>query len=730
MNSSDHTLWSSQPNDGDHNSEDFAHFLNYSDISLNFDTHSHQQHGSLGSSHQHSDPNAMDTDYTGAPGHMGTGGRIGDGMNDQLDAVLSSVEIMNENMMNMGFHQAALQQQVNEARAHAQLQQHQRQLQHQFHMRKMIPPTPSSLEMQGGDMTAQMYNSFYGMKDDQMIFTPLISPAVTPLDTHFTHLPDYTIGSAGYFSPLTSPIIEAQRQGSYSYIPATTSKPNTPKATSPVDLSESPILSKKLASTGVRRKSIVNRTSSRVVRESPSMKPQRKKTPSALSQAPELAQSLVQQAQLNTSPQQTSNDTTMHDSNMSNSGRDSSSESISPEPMPEALMAPPPPPTAKTSRKQQQPRSSESMGPPPPMTPSVLPVTPMMLMKLPKSSIPADTQQMPSAEVSLMMLDNAHPIGQKIDSCASSRRASLATLDEDVQNTPTLAPSNRTPARTPRGTPHLKPVAKSGTSSLRASRNTSPVDIQPSPISILEPANMTPRLTPKLQPQPSSASSRKRSIPASPALAPKISPSIKPLLSNASLLLDPSSPLHTAASLLLASKSNYQNIVEGNSSSLGLSYPEELSTGLTSKRTSHKIAEQGRRNRINTALQEMASLLPSINGSVVEDKCDEVDEQGAGEKKGKHGGGNQNTSKAVTVERAIEYIRVLKQELEETKHKLEKTKKKLKVVVPEDTRHEEITKNASPAALPVNIDDKKGHSSSGMSTTGVPEEAKEVIMVD
>ena len=167
MNSSDHTLWSSQPTTGDHSSDDFAHFLNYADISLAFDTHSHQQHGGLGSSHQHNDPNAMDTDYTGGPNHLSIGGRMGGGMNDQLDAVLSSVEIMNENMMNMGFHQAALQQQVNEAQAHAQLQQHQRQLQHQFHMRKMIPPTPSSLEMQGGDMTPQMYNNFYGMKDDQ-----------------------------------------------------------------------------------------------------------------------------------------------------------------------------------------------------------------------------------------------------------------------------------------------------------------------------------------------------------------------------------------------------------------------------------------------------------------------------------------------------------------------------------------------------------------------------------
>ena len=62
--------------------------------------------------------------------------------------------------------------------------------------------------------------------------------------------------------------------------------------------------------------------------------------------------------------------------------------------------------------------------------------------------------------------------------------------------------------------------------------------------------------------------------------------------------------------LLLASKSNYQNILDGTGIP-GVHYPEALSKNLNSKRTSHKIAEQGRRNRINTALQEMQSLLPT-----------------------------------------------------------------------------------------------------------------------
>jgi hypothetical protein len=84
----------------------------------------------------------------------------------------------------------------------------------------------------------------------------------------------------------------------------------------------------------------------------------------------------------------------------------------------------------------------------------------------------------------------------------------------------------------------------------------------------------------------------------SPALLPRISPSIKPLLPGGKGAED-------TASLLLASKSNYQNILEGTHLP-GVSYPTELSTNLTSKRTSHKIAEQGRRNRINSALQEIA----------------------------------------------------------------------------------------------------------------------------
>lgn len=103
-----------------------------------------------------------------------------------------------------------------------------------------------------------------------------------------------------------------------------------------------------------------------------------------------------------------------------------------------------------------------------------------------------------------------------------------------------------------------------------------------------------------------------------------------------------------------------------------MSYPEALAENLSSKRTSHKLAEQGRRNRINVALKEMEALLPPTpitkgkrdrSGSIDGDSGDKT--------------GASNNSKASTVELAIAYIRALRAELSDTKAKLEDREKKL-----------------------------------------------------
>lgn len=136
-------------------------------------------------------------------------------------------------------------------------------------------------------------------------------------------------------------------------------------------------------------------------------------------------------------------------------------------------------------------------------------------------------------------------------------------------------------------------------------------------------------------------------------------------------------PLNTATqALLLASKSNYQNLVEGNHLP-GVTYPDSLSTGLTSKRTSHKVAEQGRRNRINEALKEMQSLIPkpaksplkesesaegeaSTESMMVDGDGSATNAEGATSKD--DAAAKNSNSKAATVELANEYIKKMQKE--------------------------------------------------------------------
>lgn len=143
------------------------------------------------------------------------------------------------------------------------------------------------------------------------------------------------------------------------------------------------------------------------------------------------------------------------------------------------------------------------------------------------------------------------------------------------------------------------------------------------------------------------------------------------------------------SALLLASKSNYQNILEGTHLP-GVSYPDALSTNLTLKRTSHKIAEQGRRNRINLALQEIASLLPptspTANGTTSNGSKSpggEGGKEGTGKEKpvqqtaAQQTAAQQSNSKASTVEMAIDYIKDLKEEVADLRLKMARMEKEL-----------------------------------------------------
>jgi hypothetical protein len=284
---------------------------------------------------------------------------------------------------------------------------------------------------------------------------------------------------------------------------------------------------------------------------------------------------------------------------------------------------------------------------------SLSPATPASLMRIPKASktdataSPAMSNRGDSEDLAMEDFSLPEPANP------STERPQLASLEtqSDGQSTPAVESSNSS-------TPLPSPALVRPQSSISSA----------SPVLNAMSGSSGIRKTPLLAPRGAKKRGSVSSVQASPALLPKISPSLKPLVRGVSTITE------DTASLLLASKSNYQNILEGTHLP-GVSYPAELSTNLTSKRTSHKIAEQGRRNRINSALQEIATLLPK--GINKESSGTEKAESGGGEAGEDKKNAQSANSKASTVEMAIEYIKQLKQEVAEANKRAEEAEKAL-----------------------------------------------------
>lgn len=476
-----------------------------------------------------------------------------------------------------------------------------------------------------------------------MAFTPLVSPAVTPLEAHF-NIPEYTVPGA-YFSPLSSPALHAQNEHSVAYDQrhsGTTNSPidtNTDSYSTPVS---STILSRKPS-----RKTLQKPKGARGVRQSPIVKPRKgKKSSSTIIPAQALGDILEP---LNPKLTRTK---APKSANSTASTEESENGSISPEHLSD--MAPPPVPPAGSAARSPHIQTQRNL-----RTEHLVlgsPATPASLMRLTQS--PVGNQPTTNQD---MDVDDSGMDGFALPEAANLSRPPLSRLEthSDGQVTPTLS---STGAKTPGFQPLPSPaVTRPGIS---ASASQSPQ---------IDAMNGTDGAC-KKTPQTAARGSKKRSsssVLASPALLPRISPSIKPLLPGGGTVSE------NTASLLLASKSNYQNILEGTHLP-GVSYPMELSTNLTSKRTSHKIAEQGRRNRINSALQEIATLLPrgpsKDSGGEKSGSGDGGDNHDSGTLKGASQSAN---SKASTVELAIEYIKQLKNDLTEANKRAEEAEKQL-----------------------------------------------------
>ncbi|RMZ85123.1 hypothetical protein DV738_g19, partial [Chaetothyriales sp. CBS 135597] len=474
-----------------------------------------------------------------------------------------------------------------------------------------VPPTPVSSEMHAAKYGSGMENAQVMFDCHPVSFTPLVSPAQTPLHGSF-NLGDYT-SADDFFSPLTSPALEAQ--GQY----------GTGATASPIDLNADPIAKPAPSSRGMRRKGSMSARpgAPRSVRQSPVTRAQRARRPAS---STNLALEKLDEGRVQQTLQP----------HLSTAQARASDDSISPEPLSEGLMMRPPP----VPQLEHSPQPADSSDP----------VTPATLMRIPSNQkMPPDSGDNIPRPIDEVMEDIMLP-------AAAAHTPSHSPLN-DLDHTAVPADHDSTPAL----------LAKSA----KMSANSTPRSSLPknsSQDSFTKPSRVDGRAGRASKKRQSTSSAA-----ISPALRPKISPGISPLVPASG----PGMPHLSAetSALYLASKSNYQNIIDGTHLP-GVSYPEALAENLSSKRTSHKLAEQGRRNRINLALKEIESLLPtSITAAVSKrEKHSATSETDNGDKAVPS---IQGASKASTVEMAIVYIKSLQAELKMTKDKLETAEKKL-----------------------------------------------------
>lgn len=352
-----------------------------------------------------------------------------------------------------------------------------------------------------------------------MIFTPLVSPAVTPLDTQFQY-PEYEYPVPGeYFSPLTSPALEAQRHANQQSAYGVLRNSDTSDTASPVDINidfSAPIgTQNSMALRKSRRKpSTVTKSTGRAVKQSPSMKPQSKKKNSVNSTIPSKeVPGIIENAQKSKKlgvkvPTPSINLGLPYNNDSSEAG------SISPEPLSDILMPPPATPRSSSSSRSpylnaRQPGSQSA----PMVAMSGEAATPASLMKIRREAEGGGNRSHEDGE---LMEDITLP--GPADTTGKPRLTPLDTSNGKLDRASTfsaqrdkITPQSITPQSAPGS------VGIGFFSSPRISAGlTSPNGILPTKS--------------KATGRDSKKRNTNSSIHVSPALRPKMSPSIKPLL--------------------------------------------------------------------------------------------------------------------------------------------------------------------------------------------------------
>jgi len=375
------------------------------------------------------------------------------------------------------------------------------------------------------------------------MFTPLVSPAVTPLDTNFQY-PDYA-APPDAFSPLTSPALRAQNHAGQHSVYGAIRGSDASDTTSPIDPNlDYPIHTSAVPLRKSKRKTSSSSTKNpaRTVRQYPAMKPQRRKQPSSTIIPPKEISGIIEEARKSTPGTRGPDGNLPLPYSQDSSGADS----VSPEPLSEILM--PPPATPKSNSASRSPYLDAKPKGPQDGQPASMP----------------DANGKPATPASLMKIreqaGKANGARRKASSLKEQTAAAEADMEQIMEDIVLPEPAKEQALR-PIDTANANLESSTPTMSARKTPRCGPAS---APITATSSAFPSPQLG--AMSSPTSAGPGKRaesgarvrdpkkrnsqgSVQVSPALRPKISPSIKPLLPEGGKLLLPFHRLYLQSNL-------------------------------------------------------------------------------------------------------------------------------------------------------------------------------------
>ncbi|KAF9989728.1 hypothetical protein BGZ75_005092 [Mortierella antarctica] len=242
---------------------------------------------------------------------------------------------------------------------------------------------------------------------------------------------------------------------------------------------------------------------------------------------------------------------------------------------------------------------------------ALAPVTPASLMNLSSSeATPTSSPKVGAnhAKSKSLMANKSNQNGTRAagKEIAAAGTKSGATSSSSSTASSSSTPSNSGPSKRAVGRRHVSGTgATAGPLAPRTPGTTAILAPMPPPSAGFS-TLISPALKPTLMPQPPlhRGSISGQAVLVSPRVQPLlVSPSLKPWLPGVST---------SEAMARLASKSNYQNILDGDHTALGLSYNTDLHSGIELRRTSHKAAEQKRRDSLKHCFEDLRQMIPNI----------------------------------------------------------------------------------------------------------------------